>query len=161
MHVRLATTDDFDAILGLAAQVEYLFGPMVEDPAFHAAVRNNIENEVGLVATVDDELAGGLLFTKIDRRLFEIGWLAVDEKYRSRRVGRALLIDAMARWVHPPADIEVVAFGPDHPGAASVAFYEKLGFEFVEPEDDGPDGNSRDRLRLAIGKELPHWATGT
>ena len=56
--------------------------------------------------------------------------------------------------------VEVVAFGPDHPGAASVAFYEKLGFEFVEPEEDGPEGGSRDRLRLSLDRELPKWATG-
>ncbi|MDP1795005.1 MAG: GNAT family N-acetyltransferase [Acidimicrobiales bacterium] len=160
MNVRLATNDDFDGILRLAGQVEYLFGPMVEDPSFHATVRANIDAEVGIVAMVEDRLVGGLLFTKTDARLFEIGWLAVDEAYRSMRVGRAMLVDAIARWVHPPADIEVIALGPDHPGAASVAFYERLGFEFVEPEDPGADGGSRDRLRLSIDRELPVWATG-
>ena len=113
-----------------------------------------------LVAVVDNHVAGGLLFTKAGTHLFEIGWLVIDHEYRGRRIGRALLVDAMVRWVHPPADIEVVAFGPDHPGAASVAFYENLGFEFVEPEADGPEGGSRDRLRLSLDRELPTWATG-
>lgn len=160
MNFRLATHDDFDAIVALSGQVEYLFGPSVDNPEFHAAVRRNIDAGVGLVAIDDDAIVGGLLFTQLSTHRFEIGWLVVDAAYRSKGVGQELLIDAMARWVHPPADIEVVALGPDHPGAASVAFYERLGFEFLEPSFDGPEGGSRDRLRLVLDHELPSWATG-
>jgi GNAT superfamily N-acetyltransferase len=160
MNIRLARHEDFAGIQRLATQVEELFGPVAGNPEFEAIVRRNIDAGVGLVAEIDDHVVGGLLFTKAGTHLFEIGWLVVDAAYRSQRVGQALLVDAMARWVHPPADIEVVAFGPDHPGAASVAFYERLGFEFVEPEEAGPEGGSRDRLRLSLDKSLPSWATG-
>ena len=160
MNIRLATHDDFDGIVRLATQVEDLFGPAEGNPEFESIVRRNIDSGVGLVAVIDDVIAGGLLFTKAGTHLFEIGWLVVDAAYRSQRVGRALLVDALVRWVNPPADVEVVAFGPDHPGAASVAFYERLGFEFVEPEAAGPEGGSRDRLRLSLDRKLPAWATG-
>ena len=38
----LATEDDFGAFLELASEVEDLFGPMVDEPGFHDAVRRNI-----------------------------------------------------------------------------------------------------------------------
>lgn len=160
MNIRLAHDEDFDGILQLAAQTEDLFGPAVDNPVFHETIRRNIESGFGLVALIDGHVAGGLLFTKAGTHLFEIGWLVIDQAYRGQQIGRALLVDALVRWVHPPADVEVVAFGPDHPGAAAVSFYEKLGFEFVEPEADGPEGGSRDRLRLSLDRELPKWATG-
>ena len=42
MMVRLAEERDFPGFLGLAAQVEHWFGPMVEDAGFHDAVRDHI-----------------------------------------------------------------------------------------------------------------------
>lgn len=38
----LASEDDFGAFIELAAEVVNLFGPMVSEPGFHAAVRRNI-----------------------------------------------------------------------------------------------------------------------
>ncbi len=42
-HVVVAQPKDIPAWLVLAAEVEPLFGPMVNDPSFHRALRNNIE----------------------------------------------------------------------------------------------------------------------
>lgn len=47
---------------------------------------------------------------------------------------------SVRRFVRAPGVIEVVTFGPDHPGAESRAFYERLG-----------PGGSRDEL----GQEVP------
>src|SRR5215212_2451843 len=38
MHIVLAQPADLPAWLDLAAEVEFLFGPMVADPGFHAAL---------------------------------------------------------------------------------------------------------------------------
>ncbi len=42
MKVFVAQNGDFSAWLSLAAEVEFLFGPMVEEPGFHRALRKNI-----------------------------------------------------------------------------------------------------------------------
>ena len=61
--VVLAAEDDFGAFREPAGEVEDLFGPMVDEPGFHDAVRRNISRRSALLAR--DSLgtpAGGLLF---------------------------------------------------------------------------------------------------
>jgi hypothetical protein len=43
MHVALAQPTDLPAWLDLAAEVEFLFGPMIADPGFHAVLERNID----------------------------------------------------------------------------------------------------------------------
>ncbi|MBE1584401.1 hypothetical protein ACFPOI_30465 [Nonomuraea angiospora] len=63
MIVRIAAEQDFPGFLGLAAQVEHWFGPMVEDPGFHHHLHNNIRRSTALVAVSSDPgLLGGLFF---------------------------------------------------------------------------------------------------
>lgn len=50
MIVRLAREQDFDGFLGLAAEVEHWFGPMLAEPGLHRAVRRNIRRSTALVA---------------------------------------------------------------------------------------------------------------
>jgi hypothetical protein len=57
------------------------------------------------------------------------------------------------RFPPGPAMLEVVTFGPDHPGAAASgarAFYERLGFTAAEAAAPGPEGGSRQVYRKAI-----------
>ena len=85
--------------------------------------------------------------------MHKVHWLVVTERARGGGVGRALLADALARFVRPAAAIEVVTFGPDHPGAASSgarAFYERLDFTPAEPTDPGPEGGSRQVYRRVL-----------
>ncbi|WP_162833083.1 GNAT family N-acetyltransferase [Streptomyces sp. CB09001] len=162
MMVRLAEERDFPGFLGLAGQVEHWFGPMVEDAGFHDAVREHIRRGAALVAIAPDpdagagagaELLGGLLFgtdADADPPVHHVHWLVVSRQARAGGVGRALMRDALGRWVREPADVEVVTFGADHPGATESgarAFYERLGFTPAEAVAPGPEGGSRQLFR--------------
>ncbi|MFD5443693.1 MULTISPECIES: GNAT family N-acetyltransferase [Streptomyces] len=153
MIVRLAGDEDFPGFLGLAAQVEHWFGPMVEDVDFHDAVRKHMRRSRALVAVSSEpDLLGGLLFGA-KASTYHVHWLVVSEQARGKGVGRALMSDAMRRWVQSPGSIEVVTFGVEHPGAfASGArvFYERLGFAPAEAVDPGPEGGSRQIYRRAV-----------
>jgi ribosomal protein S18 acetylase RimI-like enzyme len=152
--VRIAAEHDFAGFLGLAAQVEHWFGPMVEDPDFHRHLHNNIRRSTALVAVSSDPgLLGGLFFGVATAPTYHIRWLVVSEQARGQGVGRALIADAMRRFVRGPGSIEVVTFGADHPGAVASgarAFYERLGFTPAEAADPGPEGGSRQVYRLAV-----------
>lgn len=153
MIVRLAEERDFPGFVGLAAQVEHWFGPMVEDAGFHDAVRRHIRRSAALVAvSAGPDLLGGLLFGG-KAPAYHVHWLVVSERARGKGVGRALMEDAMGRWVRGPGSIEVVTFGADHPGAVASgarAFYERLGFAAAESADPGPEGGSRQVFRRAV-----------
>ncbi|MEU1044461.1 GNAT family N-acetyltransferase [Streptomyces sp. NPDC005897] len=165
MMVRLAEERDFSGFLGLAAQVEHWFGPMVEDAGFHDAVRDHIRRNAALVAVPSEQgtdsnpgsdpgtdLLGGLLFGP-DAPVHHIHWLVVSRQARTGGVGRELVRDAMRRWVRGPADVEVVTFGADHPGASASGarvFYERLGFTPAEAAAPGPEGGSRQLFRRAV-----------
>ncbi|KUL51397.1 acetyltransferase [Streptomyces sp. NRRL F-4489] len=161
MIIRRAVHQDVPGFLRLAGQVEQWFGPMVGDPGFRAAVERHIDRGAALVAAGGASpeapgLLGGLLFGPPaagspgpDRH--RVNWLVVAEGCRGRGVGRALLADAVRRFVSRPGTVEVVAFGSDHPGAeASGArrFYESLGFTPAEPAPPGPEGGSRQVYRM-------------
>ncbi|MEH1166570.1 GNAT family N-acetyltransferase [Micromonospora sp. CPCC 205539] len=155
MHVRVAGEQDFPGLLGLAAQVEHWFGPMVEDRGFQDAVRKHIRRSTALVAaTPGPDLLGGLLFA-VKAPTYHVHWLVVAEQARGKGVRRALMADAMRRFVPGPGIVEVVTFGADHPGASASGarvFYERLGFSPGEVTDPGPDGGSRQVYRLALRK---------
>jgi len=152
-----AADSHFSDFIALAAGVEDLFGPMVEEPGFHTAVRKNIDRGSALVA-LDGAVVGGLLFSHGQAPSYEIGWLVVSSVRRSEGVGRALLAEAFRRWVRPPAVVGVVTFGEDHPGARARRFYEHLGFMRIATVDPGPEGGSRERLEMTLDA-LPLWAT--
>ncbi|MFJ4332506.1 MULTISPECIES: GNAT family N-acetyltransferase [unclassified Streptomyces] len=185
MMVRLAEERDFPGFLGLAAQVEHWFGPMVEDAGFHEAVREHIRRNEALVAVPSDpgtepgtgtepdpgtgtkpgtpgtgtDLLGGLLFgAGADTPVHHVHWLVVSQRARAGGVGRELMREALRRWVRGPADVEVVTFGADHPGAAASgarAFYERLGFTPAETVAPGPEGGSRQLFRRTVAAGGP------
>ncbi|MEO3770482.1 GNAT family N-acetyltransferase [Micromonospora sp. B9E7] len=153
MIVRLAEEQDFYGFLGLAAQVECWFGPMVEDRGFQNAVRKHIHRSTAIVAVSSGpDLLGGLLFAA-KAPTHHIHWLVVAEQSRGKGVGRALMTEAMRRFVRGSGSVEVVTFGADHPAACvsgARAFYERLGFTPAETADPGPEGGSRQVFRLAV-----------
>ncbi|MFC8823903.1 GNAT family N-acetyltransferase [Streptomyces sp. NPDC057137] len=162
MIVRLAREQDLSGFLGLAAQVEHWFGPMVDDPGFSGAVVEHVRGGRALVAvdqlaaarpeTAQPPLLGGLLFGS-DAPTFHVHWLVVSEQARGRGVGAALMAEVMTRFVTGPGTVEVVTFGADHPGAVASgarAFYERLGFIPAETTDPGPEGGSRQVYRLTV-----------
>jgi ribosomal protein S18 acetylase RimI-like enzyme len=154
MTIRPAREQDVDGFLQLAAQVEQWFGPMVDDPGFHEAVRKNIRRSTALVATApgSEQLLGALLFGA-KSPVYHLHWLVVTATERGRGTGRALVEDAVRRFVRTPGTLEVVTFGPDHPGALTSGarvFYERLGFTAAEPAEPGPEGGSRQVYRRAV-----------
>lgn len=152
MIVRLAREQDFPGFLGLAAEVEHWFGPMVEDPGFHSAVDEHIRQSTALVAVSGSDVFGGLLFGA-EPPIYHVHWLVVSEKARGQGVGRALMADATQRFVRGPGSIEVVTFGADHPGAVASgarAFYEGLDFTPAEAAAPGPEGGSRQLYRRTV-----------
>ncbi|MFI9257042.1 GNAT family N-acetyltransferase [Streptomyces sioyaensis] len=153
MIVRLAREQDFAGLLGLAAEVEHWFGPMVGDPGFRGAVGKHIGRSTALVAVSSgSDVLGGLLFGA-KAPTYHVHWLVVSEKERGKGVGRALMADATRRFVRGPGHIEVVTFGADHPGAVvsgARVFYEGLGFAPAEAADPGPEGGSRQVYRRAV-----------
>lgn len=154
MIIRTAEEHDFPGFLGLAAQVEHWFGPMVEDAGFHGAVREHIRRSTALVALSPGrpEPLGGLLFGA-EAPTHHVHWLVVCESTRGQGVGQALMADSLRRWVRGPATVEVVTFGAGHPGAVASGardFYERLGFTPAEATEPGPEGGSRQIFRRAV-----------
>ena len=154
MIVRSAGDQDAAGFIVLAGQVEHWFGPMVDDPGFRAVIDKHIRRATALVAVAPGEtdLLGGLLFSA-KPPTYHVRWLVISESARRLGVGRALMTEMTRRFPPSPATLEVVTFGPDHPGAAASgarAFYERLGFTAAEAAAPGPEGGSRQVYRKAI-----------
>jgi GNAT superfamily N-acetyltransferase len=152
--VRLASEAETPGFIELAGQVEQWFGPMVGEPGFRMVLARHIGRGTALVATTADEtdMLGGLLFTS-KPPAYHVRWLVVSEQARGKGIGRALIADAMRRFVTGHGIVEVVTFAADHPGASASgarAFYERLGFTPAEAAGPGPDGGSRQVYRKII-----------
>ena len=151
MQVQLATSADIPRWLELAAEVEFLFGPMVDQPNFQAALRKNIDRDSAYCVREQDgspgtALMGGLLFSSKPPR-YEIGWLSVAEMWRQKGVATVLL-EHVFTLINPRAELFVKTFGADNPdGLPARKFYEKLGFQPFEESPPGPEGGSREILR--------------
>ncbi|MGA5430940.1 GNAT family N-acetyltransferase [Streptomyces koyangensis] len=153
MIVRPALSSDVPGLLSLAAEVEHWFGPMVDEPGFHQALDEHVREERALVAAADcGSLVGGLLFGSAPP-VHHVHWVVVSERARGTGVGRALMAEAVQRYVRGPGTLEVVTFGADHPGAVTSgarAFYSSLGFSPAEQAPAGPEGGSRQVYRKVL-----------
>ncbi len=72
---------------------------------------------------------------------------------RGQGIGRALVAEAMRRFVTGPGIVDVVTFGADHPGtdaSGARVFYERLGFTPGELAPPGPEGGSRQVYRKIV-----------
>ena len=150
MRIVVAQREDILPWLALAAEVEPLFGLLVDDPGFQQALAKCIGRGSAYCVRVGDgppgvPLAGGLLFSA-KPPVYTIGWLAVAEAQRRQGVGRAL-VEHVALLVRPPAEMAVTTFVE---GCQEVEparkFYEALGFHPVEATA-GPRGEPRQVYR--------------
>jgi GNAT superfamily N-acetyltransferase len=148
MLVQLAQAEDIPSWLGLAAEVESLFGPMLDNPDFHCALERSIERRNAFCVREADGppgtgLMGGLLFSAKHAPLYKINWLSVAQRCRRHGVGR-LLITHTFSLIQPPAEMSVVTFGFDSiAGQPARRLYESMGFRAAETAPDGPEGGSR------------------
>ena len=154
MIIRLAREQDAAGFIILAGQVERWFGPMVDDPRFRAAIDKHIRRATALVAVAvaEADLLGGLLFSA-KPPAYHVRWLVVSGQARGQGAGRALMTEAMRRFMQGPGTVEVVTFGADHPGASASgarAFYERLGFTPAEAAVSDPEGGSRQVYRKTV-----------
>jgi ribosomal protein S18 acetylase RimI-like enzyme len=144
----VAQIEDFTPWLNLAAEVEHLFGSLVNDPLFQCALHKNIKRGTAFCIRENNgppgvPLVGGLLFSP--QRL-QIGWLAVAQKYRRSGAGQ-LLVEKAFSLVNPPAEVMVITFvAGDEGGLPARRFYEKLGFYPAEIVA-GPGGVPRQVYR--------------
>lgn len=136
MNVQTATPADFDPWLTLAREVEPLFGPMVDEPGFHAALTAAIERgQAFCIRAEDGSLCGGIL---IDPAAKEIAWLVVAERWQGHGYGRALLAHALTH-LNPDQDICVTTFAPGIPeGQAARQLYQRFGFADHQPGSPTP-----------------------
>lgn len=157
-QVQIATTFDISAWLQLAAEVEPLFGPLVQEASFLAALANNVQRGSAYCIREDDgppgsPLLGGLLFSAKPPN-YRIGWLAVAERARRQGHGARLLRHALAQ-VTPPATVSVVTFGLDNAAGLPVRqLYISFGFVPVEMTEPGPEGGSRQIFRLQLDANI-------
>jgi GNAT superfamily N-acetyltransferase len=156
MRVDKSDYRDIRHWLDLAAEVEPLFGSMLDDPEFYRALLRNIERGTACCVRAGDgapgsPLLGAMLFSPPDatRAAYRIGWLAVTAQARRRGVG-GLLVEHACALVEPPATLEVVTFGDSEPGRPARRLYERFGFHPAEPAPRGPEGGSRQVFRRSF-----------
>ena len=151
MKVQIATRADISGWLALASQVESLFGPMVDQPDFHNALRKNIDRRSAYCVRVRDQSAGapliGGLFLSFRPPEYHIRWLSVGQQWRRRGIGTVLL-EYVFDLIKPPAELFVITFGEDNlEGQPARRFYEKMGFGPFAEAPPGPEGGSREVFR--------------
>ena len=153
-HVRVAQATDIPAWPILAAEVEPLFGPLVNEASFLRSLARNVDRGTAFCAREadgppGDSLLGGLLFSP-HPPVYTIGWLAVTQQHRRHGIGRSLVEHALS-LVEAPAQVMVTTFGPDNPaGIPARRFYEHMGFYAAESAPSGPDGSARQIYRRTM-----------
>ena len=157
MIVISACKTDIPAWCELARAFEPLFGAaMADDEGFRQIIQRKIDQGLAFCIRENDgppgaALCGGLLFSTRRHPIYQIGWLAVAEKWRRFGVGRALVRHACG-LVTPPAEVIVTSFTAETPGGeAARRFYESLGFAPAELlPGEGPNEETRQRYRKII-----------
>ena len=156
MRIQYATIDDIPGWLKLAAEVEFLFGPMIDDPGFHEFLHRNIGRSTAICVREQDgppgsALMGGLVFSA-KPPLYRISWLSVARQWRQHSVGRTLIEHVFA-LVQAPAEMLVITFGDDvAAGLPARRFYQAFGFLPAEAAPVGPEGGSRQIFRRAFSR---------
>lgn len=152
MHIVLAQPTDLQAWLDLAAEVEFLFGPMIADPGFHAALERNIARQTAFCIREQDgapgrPLMGALLFSATHAPHYTIGWLAVAQRWQRQGVAQ-MLVEHCFQRIQPPADLSVVTFGEENlAGRPARRFYVRMGFQAAEVAPNGSEDGTRQVFR--------------
>ena len=136
MKVVLARQEDYVNWLALAAEVEDLFGPMVNNPDFQQTLLKNIGRGTAYCIRENDgspgaPLLGGMLFSP-KPPLYKISWLVVSKKHQRQGIGQ-MLVDYGIGQVQSPAEMVVTTFDASTMGGEPARrFYTRLGFKPAE-----------------------------
>jgi GNAT superfamily N-acetyltransferase len=143
--VHAATRSDIASWLGIAREVEFLFGAM---PIFDATLRNKIAHDEALcVRAPSREVVGGVLLGGGWPDTW-IRWLAVRRAERGQGIGAALVAAVLERCP-PPCTVSLATFGADNvEGHPARRLYERFGFVAGEMLPRGPEGGTRQRFTL-------------
>ena len=128
--------------LRLAAEVEYLFGPMENDTAFREALHGAVGRGEALCIRENDStpeagLIGGIV---VSREQNSIEWFAVTAQYRRHGAGRTLLAAALD-MLDRGRPVTVQTFDATaSEGTAARTLYAHFGFTDRAPGAPTPAG---------------------
>lgn len=140
--IQIAASQDFDNWLMLAQEVEFLFGPMSNEPSFHQALQRAFREQRAFCVRAQNgmpgaRLCGGILISK---KRNSIGWLAVARQDRGKGIGKALLVYAIQQ-LNPDEDISVTTFTQAvEEGLPARHVYRHFGFRDTAPHQPTPAG---------------------
>ncbi|SOB58307.1 GCN5-related N-acetyltransferase [Pseudodesulfovibrio profundus] len=139
VSVRLAVESDLEPFLGLAREVEPLFGPMVDNPDFVEGVKGAIKNGQ-VICVVDKPYSQVIGACVIDSESRTILWLAVTEKSRGNGAG-AMLVAAALERLGEGDPVQVTTFSEDMAESISARkLYDSFGFKEVKAGEVNPAG---------------------
>jgi ribosomal protein S18 acetylase RimI-like enzyme len=142
MEICSASIEDFEGWLILAAEVEPLFGPMVDDLSFRQSLIEAIREGRAWCVRENNgppgtPLCGGIVIHGIRN---EIDWFAVAGPFRGRGLGRALLAHALEQ-LDPREEVTVRTFDSSaDQGQPARRLYRSFGFrdrQACEPTSTG------------------------
>jgi GNAT superfamily N-acetyltransferase len=99
-----------------------------------------------LMATSNGEVAGTVALKRVDSEMFEFTKMAVDEKYRGQKIGRALGQAAIKKAKELGAK-KIILYS-NTVLAPAIELYRKLGF--AEVPVDGPYKRSNIKMELNL-----------
>ena len=117
--------EDMQAVLGLASQVESLFGPMVGVADFEKGLEDCLKTGRVLGCKVQNDVCGAAI---VDRDGNELCWFVVDSGKRGLGIG-ARMLEKVIVELDPGREMTVQTFAPGVPeGEAARRLYMKYGF---------------------------------
>jgi ribosomal protein S18 acetylase RimI-like enzyme len=136
--VRPLERGDHGAWLAIAAEVEPLFGPMVDSADFRQGIQACIDG--GEAYGVEDEARALAGIVALSRTSNEIVWLAVKKDKRGRGYG-GLLVEKAVEVLGKDREIHVQTFASSSPeGAGARAIYRRHGFADLREAGPNPAG---------------------
>jgi GNAT superfamily N-acetyltransferase len=99
-----------------------------------------------LFASIGGEIAGTVALKRVDDRIFEFTKMAVDEKFRGKKVGQALAEAAIEKAKDQGA-YKIILYS-NTVLAAAISLYKKIGFKEIPV--DGPYKRSNIKMELVL-----------
>jgi N-acetylglutamate synthase-like GNAT family acetyltransferase len=99
-----------------------------------------------LMAELDNEIAGTVALKRVSEKIFEFTKMAVDEKFRGKKVGQALAEAAIEKAKAKGAD-KIILYS-NTVLTPAIALYKKIGFKEIPV--DGPYKRSNIKMELPL-----------